>query len=79
MDQVNDRLAHARAEGQQILIVHVHDALVLAGRRLGNARLLEQAVYTTDAYASVAGRLVLERRPEMLLLGATPASAVSGL
>ena len=30
------------------------------------------AVYTTDAYANVATRIVLERKPETLLLGATP-------
>lgn len=30
------------------------------------------AVYTTDAYTNVVARLVLERKPETLLLGATP-------
>lgn len=30
------------------------------------------AVYTTDPYANVAARLILDRRPEALLLGATP-------
>lgn len=29
-------------------------------------------VYTTDAYANVAARLILDRKPETLLLGATP-------
>jgi electron transfer flavoprotein alpha subunit len=30
------------------------------------------AVYTTDAYTNVAARIVLDRKPETLLLGATP-------
>src|SRR3989338_7460499 len=30
------------------------------------------AVYTTDAYANVAARVILDRKPETLLLGATP-------
>jgi len=30
------------------------------------------ATYTTDAYTNVAARIILDRRPETLLLGATP-------
>ncbi|MBI3978351.1 MAG: electron transfer flavoprotein subunit alpha/FixB family protein [Chloroflexi bacterium] len=47
----------ARAAGADRVLVAEHPAL---------------GIYTTDAYTKIVGELVLERRPDILLMGATP-------
>ncbi|MBI4590018.1 MAG: electron transfer flavoprotein subunit alpha/FixB family protein [Candidatus Rokubacteria bacterium] len=58
-------LGHGVEAGARQAIAHGADHVVVAEDPL-------LAAYTTDAYTNVSARIILERKPETLLLGATP-------
>jgi electron transfer flavoprotein alpha subunit len=69
--------ARTRASLTGLLLGHqVHDAARMAVAHGAEHVLVADhpllATYTTDAYTDVAARLILERKPDMLLFGATP-------
>lgn len=58
-------LGHEIADAARVAIAHGADHVLVADDPLLGA-------YTTDAYTNLAARIILERKPETLLLGATP-------
>lgn len=58
-------MGHGVGEAAEAAIAHGADHVLAADHPL-------LATYTTDACTSVVARLILERKPEIILLGATP-------